>query len=534
MITSDAEQQHDRRVGLWIFLLFAAVYSLTYKGIGILGDSFTPFLMAEGLLHGMLGYDVSSFPPEQQALIAHALTGGMRYVFGLGWIFLVLPFVVLGHLIALAFPAYYKLYIVLFVGGFFGVLCAAAAQVVFFKVCRQLKYSCRTSLWLTLAFGFGTFFWDSARGVSIEGVLAWLFLLNFLLLLRYGAAPSRKTAMLAGCCVAAALLCKIYAVAFVPAFVGYMYWQSRGRTKDLLLYTGVALAGLCLHACFHMWNQRSMTALFGYPMQTMQISYIRWFEVIYGYLFSAGNSILLYAPPLWASLIALNRFQKNHRAIAVMAGALFVLAIVLHSQNPGWYGGGFGPRHLIPVLPFLMLPAGLLLESAWRTPTKRRIVYALFAWSVLFQMPSHIYGAGKIFAMARESSIPEPIVVMSPYLSPVVSGVRLLGIGARYFTATEPAPPTFAWKRYSDDQGAAQYVMTPRFLLPDLWIGRVLGLHVLGRADFGRGFVATLPIRTQEVVIACVLCGGLLTLAGWAIAQLLRLSRTPHDDSALQ
>jgi hypothetical protein len=88
---------------------------------------------------------------------------------------------------------------------------------------------------------------------------------------------------------------------------------------------------------------------------------------LYGLLFSPGKSIFLYAPVTLLSVPGLVHLWRRHWAEAGLAGGVAMVTLVYYAVWWAWYGGwSWGPRFLVPALPFLVLPLGaLLLDRVW-------------------------------------------------------------------------------------------------------------------------------------------------------------------------
>lgn len=83
-----------------------------------------------------------------------------------------------------------------------------------------------------------------------------------------------------------------------------------------------------------------------------------------GNLFSLGRGLLAFSPAMALGLLGLVHYQRENKAEALLAGAVaafyfFVAAAFLY-EAWGWM---LGPRHLVPLAPFLVAPLASLLAS---------------------------------------------------------------------------------------------------------------------------------------------------------------------------
>jgi hypothetical protein len=91
-----------------------------------------------------------------------------------------------------------------------------------------------------------------------------------------------------------------------------------------------------------------------------------WFG-LYGYLFTPGRSVFLYSPPLILGILAFGRFFRQHRSEANLFVGIVVAYLVIYSTFGYWAGGwSWGPRYLLPIIPFLTLPVAYWFDRSWR------------------------------------------------------------------------------------------------------------------------------------------------------------------------
>jgi len=234
------------------------------------------------------------------------------------------------------------------------------------------------ALLCALGYGLCSFAWPQARG-TLSDVQATCFLfLAFALaqgaLERLARAQPARTAGLLGFGLAlgGAFLTRPV-VAPGVAVLAFFFLVSCVRTarprfpaRELALALGPAL--LCLG--FFLWiNARR----FGDPLESGYGGVVGsgWFlrsplPGIEGALLSPGSGLLWFAPGILLCLpYARAQLAHGERAPLLLAGALVLALGVPNVIIPSWHGAwSYGPRYLLPLVPFLWFPLGVALERA--------------------------------------------------------------------------------------------------------------------------------------------------------------------------
>ena len=94
-------------------------------------------------------------------------------------------------------------------------------------------------------------------------------------------------------------------------------------------------------------------------------------------MFSPGKSLLLFVPVVILAPWGWVRwFIEGRRREALLFVTAFVVWLLFHAGWWTWHGGwSWGPRFMVPMLPFLILPLG----SLWRLGTGARIAIVVLA-----------------------------------------------------------------------------------------------------------------------------------------------------------
>ena len=140
---------------------------------------------------------------------------------------------------------------------------------------------------------------------------------------------------------------------------------------------------------------------FGHPLDT---GYLRdqtvqsgtlWVGLA-GLLFSPGGSLFLYSPVLLAGCVALVSFaRRDRRTAALFCGECLVL-LFFYASFAHWDADrSYGPRYLLPVIPFLVLPlAGWFAIGS--NGLTRRVLTAFVILSVSVQLPGVLVDFSKV------------------------------------------------------------------------------------------------------------------------------------------
>jgi 4-amino-4-deoxy-L-arabinose transferase-like glycosyltransferase len=258
----------------------------------------------------------------------------------------------------------------------------AAGVVVLYQIIRDLGYARRPALATALAYAVTTPAWPYAKLDFSEPLLALSLLLAALGTYRFGTTGRARWALLAGAALGAAVLTKYAAAALVPLFAVYMILAARRRfalTRFRALRAAAAFslpiaAGVALTLAVN-WLRS------GSPWMTGYADFERPFNQSVPLTLHAGAALLaspryglvFFATPVLLGAAGFRAFRRSHPleawGVAVLAGG----TLLLYASYPTWYAGWtWGPRFLVPIVPFLLLPAvevfsaqGLWRQAAW-------------------------------------------------------------------------------------------------------------------------------------------------------------------------
>jgi hypothetical protein len=468
-----------------VLLLFGA-YLLTMSGHTYSPDEETMLLTSRALVT-----QGSWAQPKSRALVQVIGADGRRYSqYGPGQSLVAVPWVAAGLALGNLFPDDQAEFVLRLILGSYNALVTAGICGLFMATGLTLGYSRRASLLTALALAFSTFLWPHGRTFFSEPLVALCLLASFYFLVRAtfsGVAflPPRSSALavLSGVLFAAAVATKVQYVVALLAFLVYLGFivasQTRVATVSAslplpdrwrialrpalwwLLGLGIGIAPLLLYNL----------AIFGNPFSTGYGSDFRstfktpLYEGVFGLLFSSGKGILWYAPTLLLSLWGFGDFARKRRAEAAFVATLAVSLVIFFGLYAFWPGdGSWGPRYLIPLLPFAMLPMLAAVKKAMehRTPWRRMAVTALVVLGFLVNLPGALVNFDKYINVVNE----ETLRYWYPDSSPIAGHGTLLGQRASEWSRRlNPQPGTIYFKQgFSYSEGdKSQGELLPRW-----------------------------------------------------------------------
>jgi hypothetical protein len=84
---------------------------------------------------------------------------------------------------------------------------------------------------------------------------------------------------------------------------------------------------------------------------------------------SFNSGLIFYSTSVLLGLIGLRRFAPHHPREALLIGVLALCMLGLYGTYRYWAGlAAYGPRYIVPLIPFLLLPAVDAFPGAWDRP----------------------------------------------------------------------------------------------------------------------------------------------------------------------
>lgn len=268
----------------------------------------------------------------------------------------------------------------------------ALAGVVLYRLLLLFGANAAGSLLLVLAFIFGTQLF-SVGTVFLSYAPAICFaLISYFLLVKYRDALEWRALLPAGLALGGALLCE-YTLGIVAIGLSVYALYHLRQKRFILWYWLGALAPLSIFLIYTMVCFGQPTIPYKYSVNPeFREGMSQGFQGIVGfnptvlyYITVHRYRGLFYHSPFLALAICgwiVMWRDRRRRSDALLSISLVVAYLVFHASYYMWWGGWTnGPRHLIPALPFLVVP----LVWVWRSgKIGRAILTGLFAVALFF------------------------------------------------------------------------------------------------------------------------------------------------------
>ena len=258
----------------------------------------------------------------------------------------------------------------------------------------------------------------------------------------------RYLVVLGGAMLGCALLTRHEMAIGALPLAGWIAFESRDDTRDMA--GRLAAFAVPVGIAVTVWMSYNF-ARFGHPLDTglLRDPNVRFDTPLlvgmHGLLASPGRSLFLYSPVTLAGVAGLLVLARRDRASAWLFGGMGIVFVLLISRMHQWDGGeSYGPRYLVPVLPFLTIP--LASYFSCRSRPSRVLLPVVVALSVAMQVPGVLVDYSKIqndYARRTDGYSIE----MSRYLWPATplvlntkAALTAVPLNLRYVLGAEPRP----------------------------------------------------------------------------------------------
>ncbi len=425
--------RRDRIAARSVFFLLLALFTATFTGPPENADAEVEFQTTSALARGR-GFALGG-TPEAEAIVAQRFnvvqdpSGADRWYswFGPGQALVGLPFYAAGRALAWSFPEIERrnaetthlgvqrseYFCHLLVGWRNPVLTALTALLIVLT-CRRVGVQ-RLYAWIAgLTYGIATFAWPQARSTLSDVQGTFFLFLGFYVLLRMREEFKRLheprplhllglgLALVAAVFTRVALLPAAAVIALAAAVAIWRGSRDLARLTEAVgsrrsfvgmlgLFALPVVLGGAAYAVLNLWR-------FGDPFETgygEALGSGTFFQYpvplgLAGLFLSPGRGLLWMAPGVLLVPWGLARaWHDGARTWPLVLPFVVVAIALLPAGAQGWHGGyTYGPRYLLPLLPFLWVGVGLAIARVEVVSVRGALAYGLLLLGVAVQLPA--------------------------------------------------------------------------------------------------------------------------------------------------
>jgi len=282
----------------------------------------------------------------------------------------------------------------LFYAPFFSALSAA----IFFLVCLEHKFTRQNSIILSFVLAFSTIIWAYSN-TSLNVVPTTFFiLLGYLFFKKFRRLNQNKFLLLCSASFAFAFLIRVDAILFiVPVWLFLIANILKRNLKiyTLLLYSAPLLFSYGLYRLVrssdgplrHIIPEDSSPYPAGGEIAILILSNpSNILAASFGLLFAPGVGLFIFSPILLTVFFSFPDFFRKNKSECLLLLSILVLNVIYHADLGAWHGFvAWGPRYLLMVVPFLLIPLGASLEKR-NKKFMLLLILTLGALGVLFNL----------------------------------------------------------------------------------------------------------------------------------------------------
>lgn len=302
----------------------------------------------------------------------------------------------------------------------------------------RLGYSQSAQCGTALLYGFTTLGFSYARYDYNKTLAGLLLIAAFYFWLRNKQSTSNSkipiNALWCGACFMALLMVRLELAVLTPIFILGFYQPKMPIAKQApsLLFALFAATGILFFIAYNQmyWSGEASGGYEGsfvlYPS-----------AAILGFLGSPGKSLFLFNPIFLLLPLLVRHFYNRNQAAALLWGGLCVVFFLLYSFWGNWWGGwGYGPRHLVPMLPLLALPIAEAIEM--RSASTHVVLFLLGAFGLLVQLLGALVDFNDVILFLANKGITEQQLIWQALVNPIT-------YHAKVAYAVEPARWDIGW-----------------------------------------------------------------------------------------
>ena len=266
---------------------------------------------------------------------------------------------------------------------FYGPLFSAMSVCVFFLISKTYGFSIRTCLILTFLYGLSTIIWAYSQ-TSLNSIPVTFFLLSgFFYYRKFQQTNSHFHLILTGIFFGVAFLTRNDMILIIIPFFIFLLVTSFRKNTRFKIFFSLIIPLISSYAIYKIIEfVRVGAENLPITVTTLPNSWVAhansgpYFLYLFGILFSPGAGLFIYAPILFTSFVGFFDFYKKNKSDCILIFSFVTIFVLWWSAGSYWHGfNGWGPRYLLPIVAFLILPLGASIEKRTHISFKLSVMF---------------------------------------------------------------------------------------------------------------------------------------------------------------
>ncbi len=258
----------------------------------------------------------------------------------------------------------------------FNILAASIGVLIFFSALFVITHSRLASLFVSILYALGTITWSYAGTFFSEPLtLVWV-LSSFYFLVRtdpqfIGALSISisKYLLFSGVMLGLALVTHTNSVMIMPFFTFYAWQLSKKQWKSFSFFIFAFLLFALLLGYYNLFRfgsflETGRNLSIHNPVDFVFLTSSLFWKNLFGLIIGYGKGLFLFCPAVLLGILSWNIFHKKHRSLSMLLLTMIGFVTLMAASYQYWHGGFcLGPRYLMIVIPFMLIPAAFWIKE---------------------------------------------------------------------------------------------------------------------------------------------------------------------------
>jgi len=251
---------------------------------------------------------------------------------------------------------------------FFGPLITAVSTGILFSICRTYNFSLKTSISVAFLYAFTTMAWAYSSTAMNVVLVSMTILLSFYFYRKFIQNQNSINLIFCGFALGISVLIRYDAFIFVIILLAFLFGTILKNKSKMKNITFLIIPLLLCTILFMEINYIQFGTLLEYSVKTESgygLGPTTPIHIgVFGLLFSPGAGLFIFSPILFTIFISFFDFYKKNKS-SFLIFLIYVTGLtIFFGSLETWHGFvSWGPRYLLPIIPFLMIPLAASIEK---------------------------------------------------------------------------------------------------------------------------------------------------------------------------